>query len=61
MMDSVEIAFFFMSFKCLRLEHEQIRQILLHWEQLTTDVSLTLEKLFLKRAEQDFWVTRQPR
>ena len=61
MMDSVEIAFFFMSFKCLRLEHEQIRQILLHREQLTTDVSLTLEKLFLKRAEQDFWVTRQPR
>ena len=42
------------------LEHEQIRQILLHWEQLTSDVSLTLEKLFLKRAEQDFWVMRQP-
>ena len=60
MMDSIEIAFFFMSFKCLRLENEQIRQILLHWEQLTSDVSLTLEKLFLKRAEQDFWVTRQP-
>ena len=59
-MHSIEIAFFFMSFKCLRLEHEQIRQILLDWEQLTSDMSLTLEKLFLKRGEQDFGVTRQP-
>ena len=48
MMHSAEIAFFFISFKCLRLEHEQIRQILLDWEQLTSDMSLTLEKLFLK-------------
>ena len=33
-------------FKRLRLEREQIRQILLDWEQLTFDTSFTLEKLF---------------
>ena len=54
MIHSVEIALLFTSFKRLRLEHEQIRQILLDWEQMTSDTSLTLEKLFLKRAEQDF-------
>ena len=54
MIHSVEIAFLFMSFKRLRLEREQIRQILLDLEQLTSDTSFTLEKLFLKRAERDF-------
>ena len=33
MIHSVEIAFLFMSFKRLRLEREQIRQILLDLEQ----------------------------
>ena len=33
---------------------------ILGWEQLTSDTSLTLEKLFLKRAERDFRVARQP-
>jgi len=54
MIHSVEIAFLFISFKRLRLEREQIRQILLDLEQLTSDTSLTLEELFLKRADQDF-------
>ena len=49
-----------MSLKRLRLEREQIRQILLDLEQLTSDTSLTLEKLFLKRAERDFRVARRP-
>ena len=49
---SVDIAFLFMSFKRLR-EREQIRQILLDSEQLTSDTSFTLEKLFLKRAERE--------
>ena len=43
---SIEIAFLFVSFKCFRLEREQIRQILLDLEQLTSDTSFTLEKLF---------------
>ena len=33
---------------------------ILGWEQLTSDTSLTLEKLFLKRAERDFRVARRP-
>ena len=41
----------------LRLEREQI---LLDLEKLTSDTSLTLEKLFLKRAERAFWVARRP-
>ena len=60
MIHSVEIAFLFMSFKRLRLEREQIRQILLDLEQLTSDTSFTLEKLFLKRAERDFRFARRP-
>ena len=60
MIHSVEIAFLFISFKRLRLEREQIRQILLDLEQLTSDMSFTLEKLFLKQAERDFWVERGP-
>ena len=60
MIHSVEIALLFMSFKRLRLEREQIRQILLDWEQMTSGASLTLEKLFLKRAEEDFRVERHP-
>ena len=60
MIHSVEIALLFMSFKHLRLEREQIRQILLDWEQMTSDMSLTLEKLFLKWAEQDLRVKRCP-
>ena len=51
MVQSVEIAFLFISFKRLRLERGQIRQILLDLEQLTSDRSFTLEKLFLKQAE----------
>ena len=42
MIHSVEIAFLFMSFKRLRLEREQIRQILLDLEQLTSDTSFKL-------------------
>ena len=61
MIHSVEIAFLFMSFKRLRLEREQIRQILLDLEQLTSDTSFTLEKQFFKPAEQDFWVASRPR
>ena len=52
---SVEI----MSFKRLRLECKQSRQILLDLEQLTSDTSFKLENLFLKRAEQDFQLARQ--
>ena len=54
MIHSVDIAFLFMSFKRLRLEREQIRQILLDSEQLTSDTSFSLEKVFLKRPERDF-------
>ena len=50
MIHSVEIAFLFMSFKRLRLGREQIRQILLDLEQLTSDTSFKLENMFLKRA-----------
>ena len=60
MIHSVEIAFVFVSFQRLRLEREQIRQILLDFEQLTSDMSFTLENLFLKRAERDFRVARRP-
>ena len=60
MIHSIEIAFLFMSFTCLRLEREQIRQILLVLEKLTSDTSFSLEKLFLKRAERDFQVARRP-
>ena len=60
MIHSVEIAFLFISFKRLRLEREQIMQILLDFEQLTSDTSLTPGKLFLKRAEWDFQVARRP-
>ena len=60
MIHSVEIVFLFMSFKRLWLEREQIKQILLDLEQLTSDTSFTLEKLFLKRAGRDFRVARRP-
>ena len=60
MIHSIEIAFLFMSFTRLRLQREQIRQILLVLEKLTSDTSFSLEKLFLKRAEQDFQVARRP-
>ena len=60
MIHSVDIAFLFMSFKGLRLEREQIRQILLDSKQLTSDTSFTLEKPFLKRTERDFRVARWP-
>ena len=46
MIHSVEIAFLLIYFKRLRLEREQIRQILLNLEQLASDTSFTLEKLF---------------
>ena len=46
MIHSVEIAFLFMSFQRLRLEREQIRQILLDLEQLTSDTSFKLENMF---------------
>ena len=59
MIHSVDIAFLFTSFKRLR-EREQIMQILLDSEQLTSDTSFTLENLFLKRAERDFRVARRP-
>ena len=49
MIHSVEIAFLNMSFKRLRLEREQIRQILLDLEQMTSDTSFKLENLFLKQ------------
>ena len=51
---SVEIAFLFMSFKRLRLEREQISQILLDSEQWTSETSFTLPKQLLKRVERDF-------
>ena len=60
MIHSVEITFLFISFKRLRLELEQIRQILLDLEQLTSDTSFSLERLFLKQAEQFFRVARRP-
>ena len=60
MVHSIEIAFLFLSFQRLRLEREQIRQILLDLEQLTPNTSFTLENLFLKRAERDFRIARRP-
>ena len=60
MIHSVKIAFLFISFKRLRLDREQIRQILLDLEQLTSDTSFTLEKLFLKRGVRDFRVAKPP-
>ena len=45
MIHGVDIAFLFTPFKRLRLEREQIRQILLDLEQLISDTSFTLEKL----------------
>ena len=60
MIHIVEIVFLFMSFKRLWLEREQIKQILLDLEQLTSDTSFSLEKLFLKRAERDFRFARRP-
>ena len=42
MIHSVEIAFLLLSFKRLRLEREQSRQILLDLDQLTSDTSFTL-------------------
>ena len=60
MIHGVEIAFLFICFKRLRLEREQIRQILLDLEQLTSDRSFTLEKLFLEGAQRDFRVERWP-
>ena len=60
MIHSFEIAFLFLTFQRLRLEREQIRQILLDLEQLTSDTSFTLENLVLKRAERDFRVARRP-
>ena len=60
MIHSFEIAFLFLSFQRLRLEREQIRQILLDLEQLTPDTSFTLENLFLRRAERDFRIARRP-
>ena len=60
MIHSIEIALLFMSLKRLRLERYQIGQILLDLEQLTSDTSFTLEKLFLKRAEEDFRFARRP-
>ena len=48
MIHSVKIAFLFISFKCLRLKCEQIRQILLDLEQLTSDMNFKLGNLFLK-------------
>ena len=59
MIHSVDIAFLFMSFQRLRLEREQVRQILLDLEQLTSDMSFTLKNLFLKRAERDIRVARR--
>ena len=60
MIDSVEIAFLFISFKRLRLEREQIKQILPDLEQLTFETSFTLAKPFLKRAERGFGIARRP-
>ena len=50
MIHSVEIAFLFISFKRLRLELEQIRQILLDLDQLTSDTSFTLKKGVFKAS-----------
>ena len=60
MIHNVEMEFLFISFKRLRQEHEQITQILLDLDQLTSDTSFRLEKLFSKRAERDFRVARWP-
>ena len=54
MIHSIEIAFLFMSFQRLRLEREQVRQILLDLEQLTSDMSFTLENLFLSGRKEIF-------
>ena len=51
----VEIAFLFILLERLKLEREQI---FLDMEQLTSDLSFTLEKLFLKQVERAFRVER---
>ena len=48
MIHSIDIAFLFMSFQRLRLEREQVRQILLDLEQLISDMSFTLKKSVFK-------------
>ena len=50
MVQSVEIAFLFISFKRLRLEREQISQILLDLEQLTSYTSLIRKAVFKARG-----------
>ena len=54
MIHSVEIAFLFTSFKRLRLEREQIRQILLDLEELTSDTSFKSENMFLSERNEIF-------
>ena len=54
MIHSVDIAFLFMSFKRLRLEREQIRQILLDLEELTSDTSFKSENMFLSERNEIF-------
>ena len=44
MIQSFEIALLFLSFQRLRPEREQIRQILLDLEQLTSDTSFTFNR-----------------
>ena len=51
MIHRVEIAFLFISLERLRLERQQI---LLDLEQLTSDMSFTLEKPFFKASGTSF-------
>ena len=51
----VEIAFLFILLERLKLEREQV---FLDMEQLTSDLSFPLEKLFLKQVERAFRVER---
>ena len=50
MIHGVDIAFLFIPFKRLRLEREQIRQILLDLEQLTSYTSLIRKAVFKVRG-----------
>ena len=54
MIHSVEIAFLFISFKRSRLQREQIRQILLDLEQLTSKTSFIIRKAVFKASGKRF-------
>ena len=60
MIHSVEIAFLFISFKRLRLEREQIGQIILDLVQLTSDTSFHIRGAIFKASRTGFLGRKAP-